>query len=126
MSENKLLPCPFCGGNDVDYREDEDSADLVGCNGCGASTHSRYSIKEDARPLVAEAWNTRALNTLRAAAVQHGLVLVPKEPTKMMLWQGSKEMPPPRVGCMTATGNRRWRALQIYKAMLAAAEEKGS
>jgi Lar family restriction alleviation protein len=61
-----LKPCPFCGGpagiRMVPHNEhDENSgAYYVECDGCGATGRLRWSLKEDARPLLADWWNARA------------------------------------------------------------------
>lgn len=56
-----LLPCPFCGGA-PELVEVEPKGYVVECTygPCGASTNIRYSVMEDARPLVAVQWNRRA------------------------------------------------------------------
>jgi hypothetical protein len=65
MSEwEPLLPCPCCGA-----RAELQDADMPGyeggqfieCSGCRLTTPVRFSCKEDARPLLAEAWNRRIL-----------------------------------------------------------------
>jgi len=54
-----LLPCPFCGSDDVEYRNPcpsspDNQADFVMCNGCGVCA-SRLDTERD--PI--EVWNTR-------------------------------------------------------------------
>ena len=54
-----LLPCPFCGSN-PSLVQALPSGWAVSCAGCGVGSGIRYSLMEDARPLVAEQWNRRA------------------------------------------------------------------
>ncbi len=60
-----LLLCPFCGsravfGQITDPEDDNFGGEFVSCSGCIVTTDLRFSVKEDARPLLAEAWNRRA------------------------------------------------------------------
>jgi Lar family restriction alleviation protein len=51
----KLKPCPFCGGSDIDIRTDDAGLSWYSfCNGCGVSCG--YSITKDD---VMNAWNMR-------------------------------------------------------------------
>lgn len=52
-----LLPCPFCGGTDIQSLV---HLDWVACDGCGASL-------EDAEPSARELWNRRAPQVASAA-----------------------------------------------------------
>ena len=54
-----LLPCPFCGSA-PSLVQALPSGWAVSCAGCGVGSGIRYSLMEDARPLVAEQWNRRA------------------------------------------------------------------
>lgn len=54
-----LLPCPFCG-QVPSLVQALPSGWAVSCAGCGVGSGIRYSLMEDARPLVAEQWNRRA------------------------------------------------------------------
>lgn len=56
-----LLPCPFCGSAAA-LAEAEPTGWVVECThgACRASTNIRFSVKEDARPLVVAQWNRRA------------------------------------------------------------------
>ena len=54
-----LLPCPFCRSN-PSLVQALPSGWAVSCAGCGVGSGIRYSLMEDARPLVAEQWNRRA------------------------------------------------------------------
>lgn len=60
--ESKLKPCPFCGGEAELIVCDEpgnEGGHAVQCKRCLACSPVRFSLKEDARPLVAEMWNRR-------------------------------------------------------------------
>lgn len=62
MSDLTLKKCPFCGSPgklQCEYDEDDGESWFVECLRCSVSSPQRYSLKEDARPLVVEAWNTR-------------------------------------------------------------------
>lgn len=54
--QNKLLPCPFCGG-EAKYIEDKDFfvSRFVTCTKCGIETRRNYLRKD----LAINAWNTR-------------------------------------------------------------------
>lgn len=69
---DKLLPCPFCGSEDVEIQGKPailDALDSVFCNECTAD--APYPV-----------WNTRAA---LAAPVQDGYALVPVEPKTEMI-----------------------------------------
>ena len=59
MSEIKLLPCPFCGGRNVEAMIDENEylylRHFVVCNRCG-STSGRWKNAK----LAIEVWNRRS------------------------------------------------------------------
>lgn len=44
----EVLPCPFCGSNDIDFNED---AQAIVCNGCMTDYNKGMSVLEK--------WNTR-------------------------------------------------------------------
>lgn len=72
--EGDLLPCPFCGG-DAQYGEAieaGDSAYVVSCTSCQASSMVAFASKDDPRRVLADAWNRRAGNW-------HSLDSVPKK-----------------------------------------------
>lgn len=54
--QNKLLPCPFCGG-EAKYIEDKDFfiSRFVTCTKCGIETRRNYLRKD----LAIKDWNTR-------------------------------------------------------------------
>lgn len=57
MSE-KLLPCPFCGGVDVNLRQHlETNMSWVSCGECGLEAPSETGWTDD---IAIEYWNTRA------------------------------------------------------------------
>ena len=58
-----LKPCPFCGSGAVLIElEDEPNRGgwCVECPACKASSIVSFPVKDDARPLVVEAWNRRS------------------------------------------------------------------
>lgn len=65
MSEN-LLPCPFCGGTDLNFKYDDIEGWIahVECLDCdevqGPMSRFKYDDKEDAAVDAAELWNRRA------------------------------------------------------------------
>jgi Lar family restriction alleviation protein len=69
-----LLPCPFCGGSNI---EALDNFDWICCQDCGASL-------EDVEPSARELWNTRSSSAAYTAAetddlrkaneILHGLI----------------------------------------------------
>ena len=63
--EPELKPCPFCGGKAELSEADEEGEDAysVMCTRCLATSPVRFSIKEDAEPLLIDAWNSRATDT---------------------------------------------------------------
>jgi Lar family restriction alleviation protein len=66
-----LLPCPFCGGTGAlgELTEEVNRGGwIVECIACQASTRVHFSVKEDARPHVTDAWNKRAAQPGAAAA----------------------------------------------------------
>lgn len=60
MSDEQLKPCPFCGGEARYMLADvDDDGYCVECTQCWASSRVHLSLKDDARPIVAAAWNRR-------------------------------------------------------------------
>ena len=66
MTGAPLEPCPFCGG-DARVVNTPDGGVCVECSRCLASSCVKFSVKEDARSLVEEAWNARLASEVRAA-----------------------------------------------------------
>lgn len=62
MSDQELLPCPFCGGDAKlgSAEEAGENAYVISCIGCLASSPVRFAIKEPVDQLLREAWNKRA------------------------------------------------------------------
>lgn len=60
--ENKLLPCPFCGGKPNIHHDDEEGAYWVICPECGAKTLTHYYslYNEMAEKYAISVWNRRA------------------------------------------------------------------
>lgn len=62
----QIKPCPFCGSKaevcDGVETTPEEGAHFIQCTSpaCAASSKLMWSNKEDCRPLLIEAWNTRA------------------------------------------------------------------
>lgn len=61
----ELLPCPFCGSSAAHGTIDDESSDdfgghFVSCTKCGACSVLRFPCGDDPKPLVIDAWNTRA------------------------------------------------------------------
>lgn len=64
MSETKLKPCPFCGGNNIIYTDEADgkaNTHCVYCNDCGGGTanFSGCSSHETLKNCSIKAWNKR-------------------------------------------------------------------
>ena len=60
----KLKPCPCCGGKALFHyiRNGENAGgNYIECSNkaCAITTNLRFSLMEDARPLLAETWNRR-------------------------------------------------------------------
>lgn len=58
-TDTKLLPCPFCGAN-AHFEVDDARWEWVECESCGMQSNRRASLMEDCKPMLADAWNTRA------------------------------------------------------------------
>lgn len=65
MNEQKLKPCPFCGGkakyNVIPEVESEPFAggEFIDCTKCMASTSIMFPTMDDVTELIIEKWNTR-------------------------------------------------------------------
>lgn len=57
-----LKPCPFCGGEPY-FDHNDDGWTWIECDQCRVATNQRISAMEDCKPLLAEAWNRRAIPT---------------------------------------------------------------
>ncbi len=57
--DEKLKPCPFCGGDAYFDKDDESGWQWIECGRCHVATSQRASLMEDCKPLLAEAWNSR-------------------------------------------------------------------
>ena len=62
-----LLPCPFCGGTAQfgkcepgDVEAENDGAEYIECEACGASTCLVFPCMDAAKPRLCELWNNRA------------------------------------------------------------------
>lgn len=53
----KLLPCPFCGSEDIARADGTYGAFWCMCNGCGAST---WEVGADSQAIADARWNLRA------------------------------------------------------------------
>ena len=55
----ELLPCPFCGSDDIHHiiDEEDDEYEFIICNGCGAGV-SRVDSRPERGPI--EVWNMRS------------------------------------------------------------------
>jgi Lar family restriction alleviation protein len=53
----RLLPCPFCGSNEISTNRINDEHEFVMCGSCGAMADSSDTLPERT-PL--EVWNMRA------------------------------------------------------------------
>ena len=65
MSDTKLKPCPFCGG-DAEITvalEAGTNAFKVACCNCLASSAVVFAVEESPEPRLIQFWNTRALNS---------------------------------------------------------------
>lgn len=122
MSE--LLPCPFCGSNDVAnvssthpgpsrHLHADDTIFAVNCGKCGASVPNRYRNE-----LVIAAWNTRQPRSAPTSetSVPEGYALVLIEPNDEMQMAGATA-----VRFETTAINKIWMANAAYRAMIAAA-----
>lgn len=78
MNTKVISPCPFCGGDAAMHHKDPKGAALddidagtywIACAKCGACTAQRWSLGEDCRPLLVEAWNGRVVGPDTAAAL---------------------------------------------------------
>lgn len=67
----ELLPCPFCGGEAkiVDLPEEYNIGGVaVECQKCRASSTCCFPVKDDPKPHVIAAWNTRPVSELERLA----------------------------------------------------------
>lgn len=52
-------PCPFCGGNNIDYSVEYDSLMFYECEDCGARGPTVQVRQRNPRKAAADAWNKR-------------------------------------------------------------------
>ncbi|WP_027859235.1 Lar family restriction alleviation protein [Marinobacterium jannaschii] len=104
MSNQKLKPCPFCGG---EAELIEAQYPYVECTECGISIDFLRNREFDHKAAV-DKWNARH--------IPEGYVLVPVEPTKAMFEAVTNDD-------QGAKGLRERLASDSYKAMVRAAQE---
>ncbi|HEC2583960.1 TPA: Lar family restriction alleviation protein [Raoultella ornithinolytica] len=112
MSFEKLLPCPFCGGEPeedggtfVEYYGHERQDYLITCKQCGAEVYCSVgtferadvpcSCHHDTRKVCVDKWNKRAaiIQAANSPVIPDGYVMVPKEPTERMVIDGFESEP---------------------------------
>jgi hypothetical protein len=59
MTEQELLPCPFCAAR-AEFDNDDHGYMWVLCTGCGVTSDTERHYDEDARIRLAATWNRRA------------------------------------------------------------------
>lgn len=55
--ENGYIACPFCGGNDIELSENDNTSWSVKCRDCWCGTGSYHESQKDKAAI---AWNKRA------------------------------------------------------------------
>lgn len=123
LDKTDLLPCPFCGNTNVQMvtfkHEDGDVLHAVGCPKCECNGAPHIAVMDDPRPAAAAAWNQRtALLT-----APPGYVLVPVEPTPLMIATFRADNEHGALSWMTHTTLRCADFRSRYAGMLAAAPE---
>jgi Lar family restriction alleviation protein len=76
---NELMPCPFCGSNDVYITANSDRLVAVRCSICPAMTESGIVGLDE----IIKAWNTRHLSKLaglRESLLDEVIVILKAEP----------------------------------------------
>jgi len=58
MTDDTLLPCPFCGSHDISLRTRKTT--IVECKGCGVLIIKSAHIPSIEQHAAIEAWNRRA------------------------------------------------------------------
>ena len=74
VARGKLLPFPCCGG-DAEFAKEEGGGEYIECiaPNCHLSTALVYPAMDEAKPLLVERWNRRAIpDALRAQAGKDG------------------------------------------------------
>lgn len=64
---DRLKPCPFCGGK-ATFDHDDNEWSWIECCACGASTNARVSAMDDCKPLLLEQWNNRVPSEVQPPA----------------------------------------------------------
>ena len=106
MSE-ALLPCPFCGGDNIQRADNAYGAFWTICDECGACT-GEAGIHSQAE--ADERWNRRPSQSEQSAApVPAEWQLVPKQPTEAM------------IDAVDKREDNLWSTWSIWQVMLAAA-----
>ena len=86
MKSIATLPCPFCGGNDLDDRGDN----AIGCKNlaCEAYIDIGHSVGAEARAHVAARWNRRAAARPDREGWQP-IETAPKDGTSCIVYDGT-------------------------------------
>lgn len=95
-----LEPCPFCGspamwcenkGNPANMDDPQAGGQWIQCSKCLCSTMMSWSLMEDCKPRLAEAWNRRTPS--QPAAVKESLTVAQPAPAVPAGWRPISEAP---------------------------------
>jgi Lar family restriction alleviation protein len=103
-NDNKLKPCPFCGGEELQVKLNEPWA-WVACTDCDAQGFSVFDSDYDKDNLMAGAirkWNTRAPDQLVRDSEWQDIKTAPKDGSHIQLYRPEIEF----VGYYS--DNKRW------------------